>query len=164
MDTQDDGWIIASSLNGFYTEVFVSEDEGYMLISNMIQDRQFTNAEGLLSIWKLQTRTTARNLNYIKFVDITDESAQEALDDIWKFHRIDIVGDEDIGESTIYRPVQDDSNWKWNTLRNTGIGGVAVDICDNFAETNGFYISSFDYGRDGGRNGRWLRINFGSHS
>ncbi|KAL5597000.1 hypothetical protein BROUX41_006329 [Berkeleyomyces rouxiae] len=160
MHTQEDGWIRATSWGGFDAEVYISKSSGYILISHLIGDGRFTDAEGLLSMWEADTGIDAGNLKYIKYIGITDETTNTVLDSFWRNDNIDVSDEGDIGQDVIYRPEDGDSNWRWSSLRNTELGGVGLDICTEFDETSGFYISSFDYGREGGYEGRWLRINF----
>ncbi|KAL1887444.1 hypothetical protein Cpir12675_006539 [Ceratocystis pirilliformis] len=153
------GWKQIQGPGDFYAEVFVSREDKYIAVSEMLNPgREYDSYEALLSIWEHESDISAGQLQSIKYYNVNKESDVGIFDDVFASFDYDPNEDYKISdisierESTIY-------NHHWKALRTTTFGSDAIDICTEFKETDGFYIQSFDVGRTG-YNGRWIRVNF----
>ncbi|KAL5621407.1 hypothetical protein BROUX41_006307 [Berkeleyomyces rouxiae] len=160
MRTQNDGWIRATSDAQLDAEVYVSKGGGYIKVNQLDGDIRYNDAEILLSIWEAKTNKDAGDLKYIEYINIDDQTTANILDSIWREASIDLDNDNSISLKTEYNPRRSRSNWRWTSLMSSPLGTVGSQIANNFDETQGFYISSFAFGRNGGYNRKWLRINF----
>ncbi|KAL1886052.1 hypothetical protein Cpir12675_006888 [Ceratocystis pirilliformis] len=102
-------------------------------------DNEFDSYEALLSIREHETKLSAGRLRRIKYYDVNQMS------DV-KFE-YDPNEDDDIPKISIERDAAV-YNHLWKSLRQTTSGSDAIDICTEFKETEGMYITGFDIGKD----------------
>ncbi|KAL2889444.1 hypothetical protein HOO65_030945 [Ceratocystis lukuohia] len=153
------GWKQVKGPGDFFAEVYVSRQDKYISVSQMLNPGGiFDSYEALLSIWERESGLSAGQLRRIKYYDVNEESDVSIFDDIFTAFDYDPSQDEGIPEISIER---DNDLYKdqWKSLRTTTFGSDAIDICTEFEETDGLYIESFDIGREG-YNERWIRVNF----
>ncbi|KAL2889448.1 hypothetical protein HOO65_030949 [Ceratocystis lukuohia] len=155
----DDGWKLVKGPGDFFAEVYVSQVDKYIAVSQMLNPGQvFDSYEAVLSIWEHESGLGAERLRRIKYYDVNHESDISIFNDVFTEFGYDPKEEEGIPEVSIERE-NDLYDYQWQSLRRTSFGSDAIDICTEFQETDGLYIESFDIGRDG-YNGRWIRVNF----
>ncbi|PHH53456.1 hypothetical protein CFIMG_008219RA00001 [Ceratocystis fimbriata CBS 114723] len=155
----DDGWKLVKGPGDFFAEVYVSEDDKYIAVSQMLNPGHvFDSYEAVLSIWERESGLSAGELQRIKYYDVNRESDISIFNEIFTAFGYHPAEEQGIPEISIKRD-SDVYQEHWWSLSRTTFGSDAIDICIEFKETNGLYIQSFDIGRTG-YDARWIRVNF----
>ncbi|KAL5606043.1 hypothetical protein BROUX41_006183 [Berkeleyomyces rouxiae] len=156
---QSDGWLRVLGPDDFDAELKCDWSDKTIQINNLDNtESNVKDTEAILSIWEHHTESDAGEVRHIQYDNIAYKSVNDILDSIWEWEGEDVSADF-ISANTISRPEEDETSWRWSSLRSTRFGSDAIDICSDFEETQDLYIKSFTYGKDGAF-GRWLRVNF----